>query len=809
MSPAEIFIVLVATLSVMIYFFFNMRKRIARRRSRDMAFLRVLIARKDSDLDEKRETVKDFREQISIMEQLFASMKSLYMGNFSGWLFWQEYLSLEYVAHGDEIIFYVVVPRRSKLLIEKQIIGFYPDSLIEETDEIDIFSERSCVAGEIMRLKKGEEFPIRTYQKLESDSINALLSALWRLSKDTSAVIQILLRPVDDDWQDRIKKMIRKTEKWTKKRKYFSLNPLKWIQGIIDIFMTDPKEEKKETHEDEVEDTPLDEEGLMKEKVKKTGYKVMIRIITTSNDEHTAQTELKNIISAFSQFASPAYNRFVPLKYKSLSLLVQYYIFRQFPFRQHPFILNIEELATIFHFPHNKYNKQPEITWQHFKLVKAPINVPKEGLYLGNNVFRGETRKIFLSNEDRFRHFYIIGQTGTGKSSILSLMARQDLRNHRGIAVLDPHGDFASGLLDFIPKDRADDLVYFDPSDLTRPMGLNLLEAANDDEKQMVTADATNIMIKLFGNEVFGPRIQDYFRNGCLTLMDYPQWWAITDLIKLFTDDNFQRERRNHLRNAIVRSWWDYTYAKMGDREKGEMIPFFAAKFGQFITNTLMRNIVGQTQSAFDINEVMDNEKILLVSLSKWVLGDLNASLLGLILVSKIQIAAMRRQKMEAKDRKDFFLYIDEFQNYVTDSIESILSEARKYRLGLIMAHQYIGQLHKSDALTKSDVNLKDAIFGNVGSMMSYKIGPEDAKLMAEQFAPIYSEQDFMNMDKFKAALRLSIDGQPSPGFSLDVPRPWLEKWDHVIGQTLKELSRLKYGREREFVEKEIIYRIS
>lgn len=287
--------------------------------------------------------------------------------------------------------------------------------------------------------------------------------------------------------------------------------------------MTDPKEEKKETHEDEVEDTPLDEEGLMKEKVKKTGYKVMIRIITTSNDEHTAQTELKNIISAFSQFASPAYNRFVPLKYKSLSLLVQYYIFRQFPFRQHPFILNIEELATIFHFPHNKYNKQPEITWQHFKLVKAPINVPKEGLYLGNNVFRGETRKIFLSNEDRFRHFYIIGQTGTGKSSILSLMARQDLRNHRGIAVLDPHGDFASGLLDFIPKDRADDLVYFDPSDLTRPMGLNLLEAANDDEKQMVTADATNIMIKLFGNEVFGPRIQDYFRNGCLTLMDYPQ----------------------------------------------------------------------------------------------------------------------------------------------------------------------------------------------------------------------------------------------------------------------------------------------
>ncbi len=388
-------------------------------------------------------------------------------------------------------------------------------------------------------------------------------------------------------------------------------------------------------------------------------------------------------------------------------------------------------------------------------------------------------------------------------------MARQDIRNHRGLAVVDPHGDFASGLLDFIPKNRADDLVYFDPSDLSRPMGLNLLEATSDDEKQMVVGDATNIMIKLFGSEIFGPRIQDYFRNGCLTLLDYPDGGAITDIIKLFTDENFQRERRNTLKNAVVKSWWDYTYAKMGEREKAEIIPYFAAKFGQFITNTLMRNIVGQTKSAFDITDIMDNEKILLVTLSKGILGDINSSLLGLIMVSKIQIAAMKRQQMAAKDRKDFFLYIDEFQNFVTDSIESILSEARKYRLGLIVAHQYLGQLHKSDALTKSDLNLKDAIFGNVGSMMSYKIGPEDAEVMAKQFSPIYSEQDFMNMDKFKAALKLSIDGQPSPGFSLEVPRPWLEKGDHVVGQTLKELSRLKYGREREFVEKEIIYRIS
>lgn len=290
--------------------------------------------------------------------------------------------------------------------------------------------------------------------------------------------------------------------------------------------------------------------------------------------------------------------------------------------------------------------------------------------------------------------------------------------------------------------------------------------------------------------------------------MDYPQWWAITDLIRLFTDDNFQRERRTTLKNAVVKAWWDYTYAKMWDREKWEIIPYFAAKFGQFITNTMMRNIVWQTKSAFDIGEIMNNEKLLLVSLSKWIIGDLNSTLLGLILVSKIQIAALRRQNMAKEDRKDFFLYIDEFQNYVTDSIESILSEARKYRLGLIIAHQYLGQLEKSDALTKSNLNLKGAIFGNVGTVMSYKLWAEDAEFMAKQFAPAYSEQDFINMDKFKAALKLSVDFQPTPGFSLAPPNPFSEMPDQKTGAALKELSRLKYGREREFVEKEIIYRI-
>ncbi len=566
MQLSEIVFVTIATVIALSVGYLSTRRKIALKRSLEMVFLRVIIARKDSDQDERKETVKDFREQISIMEQLLASLKSLYSSTLMGWLFGQEYLSLEYVAHKSEIYFYIVVPRRAKLLVEKQIIGFYPDAFIEETSEVNIFEGRSVIRGEIMKLKKGEQFPIRTYQKLESDSMNGILSALGKLSEEESGVVQILMRPVDDDWQDHIKKLIRKSEKKTNHHG-ISWNPLVWIGGLIEIFTRDPSEEKSQ-NETEKDEDPLDDEGLMKEKVKKTGYAVTIRILTTGNEEHAVYSELQNIISAFSQFNSPAYNRFKPVKRKSLSLLIQHYIFRQFAWWQKSPIMNSEELATLFHFPHSKYNKQPEIRWQRFKLIKAPTNIPKEGIYIGDNDFRGEKKPIYIKNEDRFRHFYVIGQTGTGKSSILSTMARQDVRAGKGLAILDPHGDLAKELVGYIPKERADDVIFFDPGDLARPMGLNMLEAGNDDEKQMVVVDATNIMIKLFGSEIFGPRIQDYFRNGCLTLMDYPQGGAITDLIRLFTDENFQRERRTTLKNPVVKAWWDYTYAKMGEREK-------------------------------------------------------------------------------------------------------------------------------------------------------------------------------------------------------------------------------------------------
>ena len=470
-------------------------------------------------------------------------------------------------------------------------------------------------------------------------------------------------------------------------------------------------------------------------------------------------------------------------------------------------ILNTEEIASIFHFPHIRYNQTPEIHWQNFKLIKAPVNIPKEWLLLWENIFRWVKKQIRIKTEDRFRHFYIIGQTGTWKSTIMLSMIKQDLIHKQGLAIMDPHGDLVRDSLPFIPRERADDVIVFDPSDESRPIGLNLLEALPE-ERDMVAQDANNMMIKLFWSEIFGPRIQDYFLNGVLTLMEYPQGWAITDIIRLFTDDDFQNDHVRNVKNPIVKAWWKTTFASMGQREKQEIIPFIAAKFTGFITNQTMRNIIGQTKSSFDIAKSMQEKKILLLNLSKWLIWDLNSKLLGMIIVSKIQSAAMQRQRMEKSERQDFYLYIDEFQNYVTPSIESILSEARKYRLWLILAHQYLWQLEQSDALTKSSLDLKKAIFGNVWSVMSYKVGPEDGEFLAKYFQPSFSDADLINMDKFKWVMKLAIDNQPSTPFSIIPTNPYLEFWDPKIAKALTELSRLKYGRDKAFISKEIEYRI-
>ena len=765
------------------------------------------MPKKDSDHDEKKETVKDFKEQISIMEQLFASLKSIYSSKILKKILGQDILSLEYIATEGQIFFYIVCPSQYKKLIEKQINGFYTDAIIEEAEKPNILVWKKYHEGTYLYAAREFPYPIKTYQKLESDPINNLTNAFSKIETNESAALQIMLKPVDDDWQGKCAKISSAIMQG--KVSWFTLNPFKMLSWLFGVFFTDADESAK-TPDSNTSALSQERAKTVDEKWDKTWYEVIIRVVVSGDNKHSINSELVNIVSSFTQFSYPDFNKFWYTQRHNSSRLLKNFSYRYYKksiFAKR-MILNTEELASLYHFPHVKYNKSEEIKWQNFKIVKAPSNIPKEWLLLGHNIHRGIKKEIRIKNEDRFRHFYVIGQTGTGKSSVLQVMARQDFTNGEWVGVVDPHGDLARDLLPFVPRERADDLIYFDPSDTARPMWLNLLEFHGEDEKELVVMDALNIMIKLFWNEIFGPRLQDYFRNGVMALMDYPQGWALTDIIRIFTDQEFQKDRVRNIKNPIVKAWWESTYAAMGEREKWEIIPYFAAKFGQFITNKMMRNIIGQHKSSFDILDVMQNRKILLVNLSKWSLWDLNSKLLGMILVSKLQMAAMRRDKIPKEERSDFFLYIDEFQNYVTDSIESILSEARKYRLSLNIAHQYLGQLEQSDALTKSSLNLKQAIFWNVGSIMSYKIWPEDGEFMSKYFAPTFSDQDLVNMDKFKWVMKLAIDNQPTTPFSMIPSNPYLVEWDKQIAKALVELSRLKYGRDEAFVSKEIEYRI-
>ena len=793
------------------------RKRCNGRRMRDFIFLQILIPKKESKEEQERERdqTSEIRKVAGIGEHFLASLYGIYSSDFMKKFQGQDFLSLEYLAVDGDILFCLGCPRELQDVIEKQITSFYPDAVIDELPPLNLFDKKAVQATGYLSAARPYFFPIKTYARFEStDPINTILNALSNASDENgnSAAIQIMIRPYKSTWQKTVR---RKAKDFShgKKGGFGTLNPLRWIGSILGLLMSGSGEPSTtDPQEDEVSLESQETIKAMEEKAEKVGFETIIRCVTSSPNLRTANVNLHSILNAFAQYGGPGVNEFRPHKWHSKRTLLKNFLWRAFErswHRQNTILFSSEELASIYHFPHIKYNNIPGIKWQDYKIARAPSNIPKEGLLLGHNFYRGNKVPIRMKRDDRFRHFYVIGQTGTGKSSIMNVMARQDMENGDGLCIIDPHGSLIEALLPHVPKHRIDDVIIFDPSDLERPMGLNLLEAHTDEERDLVALDAMNIMIKLFDEEIFGPRIQDYFRNGCLTLMADPAGGSLTDIVRLFTDDAFQRSKVQHVTNPIVKSFWTNQMAQTGAREKAEMIPYFAAKFGAFITNSMMRNIIGQTKSAFDFSKCMEEGKILMMNLSKGATGEINSKLLGMIVVSKIQTAALRRQKQLSAGKKprDFFLYIDEFQNYVTDSIESILSEARKYRLGLNIAHQYISQIDQSGK--KGGANLKDAVFGNVGTMMCYKIGAQDAEHMAKEMAPVFSDQDLINIDKYKAVMKLSIDTQPSRPFSITPVNPYTEEGNLKLAQGLKQISRLTYGREKKFVEKEIFTRLS
>jgi len=510
---------------------------------------------------------------------------------------------------------------------------------------------------------------------------------------------------------------------------------------------------------------------------------------------------LDNLINAFSQYNLYRYgNEFYAAVPRRQAHIIQDFIYRIYD--EHcRLIFNTEEMAGLWHLPLHS-TEAPSIQWLSARKAPPPSNLPKEGLLLGHVDYRGQDIKVFMKEADRRRHLYVIGKSGGGKSVFIESLAIQDIKNGKGVAVIDPHGDFVEYVLEHIPKERADDVIVFNPSDMDRPMGLNMLEAKNEDQKDFAVQEMIAIFYKLFPPEMIGPMFEHNMRNVMLTLMaDINDPGTVIDIPRMFTDDDYVKIYLKRVKDPVVRAFWEKEMAKTSDFHKSEMLGYLISKVGRFVGNEMMRNIMGQQHSSFDFRDVMDKGKILLVNLAKGTTGEVNAKLLGMIIVAKLQMAAMGRAELPEDQRKDFYLYIDEFQNFVTDSIATILSEARKYRLDLVIAHQYLGQLMDE----KGKSTIKDAVLGNAGTICCLRIGPEDSEMLAKEFAPTFGAYDLLNVEQYTAYTKLLIDNTAAKPFNMKLYPP--VKGNRELAGAIKELSRLKFGRDRAIVEAEIMER--
>lgn len=795
---------------------------------KDLVYMRITLPRADTAKDKDKQVEKDFREKIGVMEQFYRNIHEIrelnWQNRVRNFIYNLDVVSFEVVAQNKQVEFYVVTYKHYQQLIEKQITTYYKDADIQITEPYVIDPKGSVQKCFYAYLAKDYYYPIKTYKKIENDPLNNLTNVLSKLGDEDRAVFQFVLSPRSDSWRKKAEKagtalFLGKSSKGG----IGKIPVIGWIftglQGLV--FGYDKIKSKMNTGAPEgsqyvrMLQTKEEVAKLIGEKSQQVGFDATIRIVTSSNTKDGAFKIMNNMILALNLFKAAAMNYFQTKRmtfFDTINTKVMLHAFKArllnfapLPkiFRERISLLTPEELAGMYHFPNSRYNYTPVIKWLQYKVLPAPVDLPTEGVYLGNNVYRGEVRKVRIFRKDRTRHQYIIGKSGAGKSAFISFMARQDIWNGDGVCVVDPHGDLVEDILTYVPKERAKDVIVFNPADQERPMGLNILETKTPEEQDLASSQATEIFIKLFGDEIFGPRIQHYFRNACLTLMeDEEEGATLIDVPRMFVDDDFMKYKVKKVRNPVVRSFWEHEYAHTGERERQEMIPYFSSKFGPFITNSIMRNTIGQTKSAFNFREVMDNQKILLINLSKGKIGDLNTQLLGLVVVARIQMAAMSRADMPEDQRKDFYLYVDEFQNFATDSFCSILSEARKYHLCLIMAHQYIKQLVKKD-----NSQIRDAVFGNVGTMMSFKVGADDAEYMAKEYAPVLTESDVLGIANYKAYIKLNINNTTSRPFSLETI--WdTSKSNKKVAQIVKEYSRMKYGRKREFVDQEIAARI-
>jgi hypothetical protein len=539
----------------------------------------------------------------------------------------------------------------------------------------------------------------------------------------------------------------------------------------------------------------------IEEKTRHPAYETLVRVVVSSNTAARSQALLKNVVSAFSLFDSATNNGFKFAVAKDIEELVTAYIFRFFPQTVTQNILNSVELATLFHLPDQNSIPTSQVERQMAKQVDGPTTVMEEGFLMGYNEFRGTKKEIRLSTNDRRRHTYMIGQTGTGKSGLLENLAFQDMMDGKGFAFIDPHGDSAEKLLGMVPKERVEDVIYFSPADMENPIGLNLFEFENQDQRDFLIQETLAMLYRLYDpghTGIIGPRYEHWFRNAALTIMSDPNGSTFIDVPQVFNDQSFTDEKMKYVTDRTVLDFWNKEMAQTSDANKSEVLGWFVSKFGAFLSNEMMRNVIGQTKSGFNLREIMDNKKILLVNLSKGRTGELNSQLLGMIFVMKFQAAAMGRADMPEEQRQDFALYVDEFQNFATDSFESILSEARKYRLNLVLANQFMTQLTDK---------IREAIIGNIGTVISGRIGITDAELLQKKFTPTFDAEDLTKLPNFQTIASVMINNVPSAAFSMSLLPP-MGNSNPELADALKKLSAAKYGRPRALVEQEIFARL-
>ncbi|MFA5126477.1 MAG: type IV secretion system DNA-binding domain-containing protein [Patescibacteria group bacterium] len=764
---------------------------------------------------EKEELSKQYIEQtLGKIENFFSALAGLKAEHpFLGQA--KEIFSLDIVSVDGFINFYAAVPPKFKDFFIAQLQAVYPKIYVEEVVDYNIFQPQGQVLAGNLSFANDFTLPIKTYKTFENDPLEGITNTLSKLTNDESAVVQYVFKSAPKKWHQRGRQLAQKMQAGAT-----FADAIKQVGGTSffdklektgsffgSFFATSKKEDEQKKKSLEVKQplSAMEQERAksLEAKTSKAGLDVNIRIVVSTRSLERSKAVLLDVLNSYNQYNIYEFgNRFQASIPRHPDTIIEYLIYRHFS-NKRKLLLNAEEMVSVVHLP-LPTTETPNIDWLEAVKAPPPSSLPSEGIILGKSIYRGKETLVRIKDADRRRHMYEIGQTGTGKSAFMESLIKQDIEAGKGLCVIDPHGELVERCLTYIPKERAEDVIVFDPSDTDRPVAINMLEYDTDEQKTFVINEMIAIFDKLYDLKATGgPMFEQYMRNAMLLVMDDKDSGAtLLEVPRVLSDEAYRKHKLSKVKNRLVKDFWEKEAQKAGgEASLANMVPYITSKLTPFIANDIIRPIIAQQKSAFNFREAMDSKKIIMINLSKGKIGDMNSSLLGMIIIGKLLFAALSRADYTEEQRNDFYLYIDEFQNYTTDSIAIILSEARKYKLNLIIAHQYIAQLVKNN-----DTKIRDAVFGNVGTIIAYRLGVEDAEVIAKQMAPVVTEYDLINMPKFTAYIKLLIDNANPPAFNFNPIRP--EKGNFELAAAIKQLSRLKYGRDRKTVEDEVQQRI-